>query len=122
MDEMDELKEQINQLLARVATLEDRVSQLETGAPSRSTASSNNEVATTVSAPKEGLVEALSAAFQQIGEGDAAAIRQQLAKNGFAEITRSDINKVLYANKNLFEIARQDGMKPIWRAVTQEQE
>jgi Adenosine deaminase z-alpha domain len=117
MDEIDQLKEQINQLTARLSELEERVIKLESGSV-RPSANPSNSSSATATAPKEGLLEVISTALQQIGEGDAAAIRQAIAKN-MPDITRSDINKVLYANKDLFEVARQEGMKPIWRVATQ---
>jgi hypothetical protein len=49
-------------------------------------------------------------------EADAGTIRQQLVKNGLpASLSRSDINKMLYARKDLFTVSRQENGKPIWK-------
>jgi hypothetical protein len=122
MSEIDQLKEQISQLTARVVELEERVVKLESNTTrvTSSPSSSGTAASAPASAPSEGLIGAIAEAFRQIGEGDAGAIRQVLAKTGFPEIIRSDVNKALYANKNIFEIARQEGMKPIWRLANRE--
>ncbi len=70
-------------------------------------------------APAVGKDELLSAIEKVLeasgGEADAGTIRASLAKMGMISVTRSDVNKVLYANSNLFEVARQENLKPIWK-------
>jgi len=49
------------------------------------------------------------------GEGDSAVIRQKVAERGLSAATKSDVNKTLYANQNLFRIDHSEGAKPIWK-------
>jgi hypothetical protein len=126
MDTETEIQSQLEVLLARIEQLEQRVEILEKE-------KSSGRIATTTLADGgatisggvtpsavagDAMIEGIRAAFAQIGEGDAGAVRQQLAKNPqFAGITRSDVNKALYAHKDIFTIARQEGMKPIWKLL-----
>ncbi len=114
MSNENSLEEQIAQLLERVAALEEKVTRLEGG--------NNRPITTGVTAApagdKDALVPPIAEALQQITEGDAGAIRQQLIKNGHpASLGRSDINKALYSRKDLFTVDRQEGAKPIWKLV-----
>jgi len=114
MSDENNFEEQLGQLLERVATLEEKVARLEGG--SRPAASSG--VVAAPVADKDALVPAIAEALQQITEGDAGVIRQQLIKNGQpASLGRSDINKALYSRKDLFTVDRQEGAKPIWKLV-----
>ncbi len=126
MEETEETKSnylvaQVALLTARLVELEDRVTQLESRGGSTSgrvasaslTAPTSGEVAPAVS--QEELLAAIAEALTEMGEGDAGAIRQHIAKKGWAIITRSDVNKALYANQTRFQLARQDGAKPIWK-------
>ncbi|HEX2913356.1 MAG TPA: hypothetical protein VH186_21310 [Chloroflexia bacterium] len=114
----EDVADQLMRLAARVAELEERVARLE-GLPATGRASTGASQATAPSAGGSGgeeLVEAMIQALGQLGEADAGAIRQQLIKNGLpSSLARSDVNKQLYAHKERFQVARQEGMKPIWK-------
>jgi hypothetical protein len=126
MDTEIEIQSQLEVLLARIEQLEQRVEILEkekAGGRVATTTITNPEVAASGGATPSAvagdeMIEGIRATLVQIGEGDAGAVRQQLAKNPqFAGITRSDVNKALYAHKDIFTIARQEGMKPIWKLL-----
>src|SRR5207253_10596800 len=102
-------------LTTRLAELEERVTRLENG-PARPASPSRPVVnAAPDEAGSADLVAALTQALTQLGEADAGSLRQALIKNGLpATLNRSDVNKALYAHQELFKIARQEGMKPMW--------
>lgn len=113
MDE--ETQNQLVEMLNRIAELEQRVAVLETNGSRTSPvgASSSGEASSVTS---DTLMEGIRTALGQLGEGDAGTLRQQLVKNGLpSSLTRSDINKALYAHKDIFTVARQEGMKPVWK-------
>ena len=120
----EELVIQLTQLQTRLAQLEERVAQLE-NRPAASTPVRSSTVTSSAptdadasASPVEGLLDGIAQALTQLGEADAGAVRQQMVKNGFpAALGRSDVNKALYANKDRFEVARQDGAKPFWRVA-----
>jgi hypothetical protein len=115
--EPEDLAEQVARLTARLAELEERVARLESG-PARPAASvSAPPAGDAVAVGGEELLTAIVQALSEIGTADAGAIRQQLAKNGWASLTRSDVNKALYAHKDRFTIASQEGAKPLWKLV-----
>ncbi len=117
MSEMDQedLAEEVARLTARFAELEERVAQLESG-PVRARPATVSSSSDPIASGGEDLIAAMSQAFAEIGEADAGALRQHLVKKGWASLGRSDVNKALYANQTRFEIARQEGAKPVWKA------
>jgi hypothetical protein len=123
MDELEaeDLAAQVALLTARLTELEARVTQLESGAGRTKVAApasaSSQSAPVTAGTGSEDLIAAISQVLGEIGEADVGAIRQQLAKTGWASLGRSDVNKVLYAHKDRFIVARQEGVKPIWKLV-----
>ncbi len=114
--------ERIESLTGRVKQLETRLEALETGPEKLETTHWPPASYSLNSKPPNGdpdeLMKAISNSFEGLGgEGDVAAIKAYLAKAGMENVTRSEINKVLYANKNLFEVARQENLKPIWKKI-----
>jgi hypothetical protein len=111
-----ELRAIVEELRERVKVLEEKVSRLENGGR---TSSPNPKPATApVSVSFEGLVEAIRAALEVLGEGDSAIIRQKVAERGMSAATKSDVNKAPYANQTLFKIDRTEGAKPIWKLTS----
>lgn len=111
MNEIDELKQQIADLTARVSDLEARLDQPTTTKPKANAATPSTAI------PSE-MVEQIKIILAQLGEVDVAALRQALVKGGMSSsVTRSDVNKTLYNHKDLFVIARQEGAKPLWKLV-----
>ena len=116
MDE--EIQQQLAAMQVRIAELEERVAALENrGSSAPRPVSSGSAIP--ASAGSGELIEALRAALSEMGEGDAGAMRQQLVKNPqWAALTRSDVNKALYANENsAFVIVRKEGAKPVWKLL-----
>lgn len=111
-----ELRAIVEELRERVRTLEEKVSRLENGG--RTSSPSPKPATAPVSVSLEGLVEAIRAALEVLGEGDSAVIRQKVAERGMSVATKSDVNKALYANQNLFKIDRSEGAKPIWKLAS----
>ncbi len=122
-EQTEEMRGQLAALRARLAELEERVSFLESRPASPGSDRVGNSPAPLVgpagSGPdRETLAATISQILTQLTEADAGLLRQQLIKSGLvAEISRSDINKVLYFYKDRFEVARQEGAKPMWRLV-----
>jgi uncharacterized protein YbjT (DUF2867 family) len=119
MDELEEedLAGQVARLTARLAELEERVARLESTPVRPVTTVSAPPAGTLVVASGEELLTAIVQALSELGQADAGTIRQQLAKSGWATITRSDVNKALYAHKDRFTVATQEGPKPLWKLV-----
>ena len=110
MNEIDELKQQIADLTARVSDLEARLDPTSTTKPTAA--------ATTNPATPSEMVEQIKTILAQLGEVDVAALRQALVSGGMSSsVTRSDVNKTLYNHKDLFVIARQEGAKPLWKLL-----
>lgn len=121
---LEQVLQRLDELNARLAELERRVSELEGGGssmPQYPAAPRPAPNLTIVPAPpevgKEELVAAIAQALDELGEGEVGTIRAHLAKKGMISVTRSDVNKALYNRKDLFQIDRQEGMKPIWKRV-----
>ena len=115
-DAGNNLADEIASLRARLAELEERVTRLEEQpAPTRAISGGVGPTEG-VGSSREGLPDAISQALEGLGEADAGAIRQHLIKSGFAaDVARSEINKALYASPARFQIARQEGAKPLWK-------
>lgn len=118
-----DILQRLDELNAKVAKLEQRVSELEGG----STAAVQNYsprpapdfrvIAPPPEVGRDELVNAIGQALDELGEAEVGALRSHLAKKGMISVTRSDVNKALYNRKDLFTIARQDGLKPIWKRL-----
>lgn len=123
---MEMLLQRLDELSGRVAELERRVTELEGSGQSSfepPAYSAPTRPFTMVPPPaevgKEELIAAIGQALTQLGgEAEVGAIRSHLAKNGMISVTRSDVNKALYNRKDLFEITRTDGIKPIWKPIS----
>lgn len=119
MYEESNLVRQIGELLDRIAALESRVARLE--AQNRPTGHTGPLSSAHIAIPNSetsNLAESIATVLQEVGEADATTIRQHLVKKGLPDsLSRSDVNKILYANKARFEISRQDGVKPYWHLV-----
>jgi len=123
------LLQKLDDLSGRVIALERRVNELEAinlpqieqDIPRSSQAPRPfTTIAPSPPVGNDDLIVAMTQAFEQLGgEADSGTIRTHLAKAGMISVTRSDVNKALYAHKELFAIVRQDAMKPIWKRVTE---
>lgn len=113
----EDLAVQVAYLSARLAELEERVARLESS-PASNVRSTAGPVEAAPALGNEELAAAISQALAQLEEGDTSAIRQQMIKNGQpTSLGRSDVNKMLYNRKDLFQVVRQEGAKPIWKPV-----
>jgi hypothetical protein len=118
--------QRLDELSGRVAELEQKVRELESGGqsfvPSPPSASTPDRPFVMVPPPpevsKDELTTAVQQALDQLGEADVGAIRTHLARNGMISVTRSDVNKLLYNRKDLFTISRNEGMKPLWKRLS----
>ena len=112
-----ELRAIVEELRERVRALEEKVSRLENGGRTSNPSPTPKPAVAPAPARLEGLVEAIRAALEVLGEGASAIIRQKVAERGLPAATKSDVNKTLYASQNLFRIDRQEGAKPIWKLL-----
>ncbi len=121
--DISRLIQKVDELGGRVAELEQRVAELEnSNQPALSDPRPSAPPADFKVMPgappvaQDELLSAIAKALEELGgQADAGAIRTQLAKSGLISVTRSDVNKALYAHKDLFTVVQQDGMKPIWK-------
>ena len=111
-----EPEETVRRLEERIRVLEEKVSRLEKkeGTASRPVASTAERLRTDGHVD---LVTLVTAALAEYGSLDSESISLKIEAWGHKDVTKSDVNKILYANKSLFKKIGKDGAKPVWTLV-----